>query len=111
MLKNIIVLICISLCCISCDYCTEFKYYSRKYFLDKEFSGRIDTVYSDYEDRNSPKMIVKYNRYDILGYDFEKFEIGDSIVKEKGTLKLIVYKKDVPEPIVFLPKCKGFEFE
>lgn len=110
MFKRMFVFIC-SVSMISCNYCSEFKVQSRRYFLDKNFTGIIDTVYLDSNDRNTPKMKVNKKRYDVLGYDIENLVKGDSVIKETGTLKLVLYKKGMQEPITLLPKCNGYEFE
>ena len=56
-------------------------------------------------------MKVNKKHYNVLGYDIENLVKGDSVIKESGTLKLVLYKKGMQEPVTLLPKCKGYEFE
>lgn len=95
----------------SCSYCDSFRTASRDYFLDKNFSGVIDTLYFNTKDRNTPNIIVDYKVYNVLGYDLSKITIGDSVVKVRGSLQLILYKKDVDAALVLKPRCKGVEFD
>ena len=110
-MKNYLILLLLLFGLHSCDIYTDCESAYKEYFLSKEFSGIIDSVYNDPESRNSPYVKVRGHSYNVLRYNIEFISQGDSIVKQTGTMKLILYKKDVEEPVILKPKCDGREFE
>lgn len=113
-MKKSIIIIIILVGFGSCDYCDTWKKSLNKHFLMVDFNGIVDSVYLDLKDRNTPKLKIKtiYNPFDILPYDYNRITIGDSVVKEAGTLKILLYKgADVDSPLVLKPSCNGFEFD
>lgn len=91
--------------CFNCrDYYTSFK--------EQELAVKIIKKYRDAEN-HSMQTIEYFDSKGKLIVDqvrttpglFESVEIGDSLIKEKGSLAYLVKKKDTT--LVFYPVCKG----
>lgn len=62
--------------------------------LAEDFSGRVDTMYFETQNHNiKVAMLANKYRYEIYSLWERNIEIGDSISKKKGSLKLDIYKK------------------
>ena len=84
----------------------------KKAVLPEAYSGRIDTMYIDHEDYESPILVLK-NGYKIrLNYYpdrcFYAIHTGDSIVKQKDSTWIRTYKWD-GRSFIFYPECNGRE--
>ena len=63
---------------------------------EREFRGIIIRKYRDYDNHGSGFLVLKDStKYCPLPSDiYYKVKIGDSLIKEKNNLKLIIYRKD-----------------
>jgi len=111
--KNLKMFTILFICVLSsCGFfCADFQRLYRTAYKDYTYAGVIDSLFVNTKDRNTPCIIVDFKVYDVLGYDLSKITIGDSVVKERGSLQLILYKKDVDSPLVLKPRCNGVEFD
>lgn len=67
---------------------------------DLTFNGRVDSIYNDRSNHNIVTLILRNGyRYEVYDDWVKFFEKGDSVFKEKDSLKLFIYKKN-KEPIV-----------
>lgn len=69
------------------------------------FSGNISKKFLNKKARYAGYITIGNNDFDVDHYVYEKILVNDSIVKNKGTLKHVVYRGD--EIIELYPVCDG----
>lgn len=62
---------------------------------NQEYAGVVDSRYYDTDNHNSPTLVFSNKtRVAIYGQLYSQIKIGDSIIKRKGSTKVIVLRKD-----------------
>ncbi|WP_291285720.1 hypothetical protein [Flavobacterium sp.] len=62
---------------------------------NQEYIGVVTVRYYDTDNHNSPTLVLNNNdKVVIYGQLYNQIKISDSIVKEKGSTKIFVYRKD-----------------
>jgi hypothetical protein len=81
---------------------------TKNFQLPLKYSGAISKKFIDSTDRNQPRIIINDQKYTIDNIDaFNKMEIGDTIIKDSGTLKYVV--KKYKNQFDFYPRCAGID--
>lgn len=90
-----IILLCLSIFIIACNYNSE-----KKYLREIEYKGIIDSIFEDTWNHSMFTFIVEDNKKksEVLAENWTKSweyaEIGDSIIKPADTLMIIIKKND-----------------
>ncbi len=101
MKKNIIGLIILVFCLISC------KDRVRNHIKDIQFKGIVLKIFKDKDNHNMYTFKIKTSNNsldgvaDIFPNSWEYAEIGDSIIKEKGELYITIKKKNGDNKIFY----------
>ena len=74
----------------------------KKKYVNKEYNGIINRKFEDKENHALPTLIIKEENQpkifgsfrDISGL-YEYTQVGDSIIKEKGSLKVMIIRDDI----------------
>ncbi|WP_118976937.1 hypothetical protein [Taibaiella koreensis] len=108
-MKNLLIvllLLTISSCCL--DFARAMKMIVKPY----NWEGEIVAIFRDSTDRMMPKVAFKHGDTAVI-YAYEMFgmlQLGDSVIKKKGSLKYILKRKGEPAK-EFYPKCDGVEIK
>lgn len=80
---------------------------------DLDFNGRVESVYRDKKNHNAKTVVLRNGFvYEVYAEWEPLIEIGDSLSKVKGSLDVIVYKKNKSKIVLNymkLAKSRGWE--
>jgi hypothetical protein len=107
-MKKYLIILSISLCCLSCGNCEDF---ANENFRPLQYRFRIETREKNYEEKHTRitgknkegkiEVFQEIGRKEI----YEASAIGDTLVKEKGSLSVYILKKDTT--LIFPAICNG----
>jgi hypothetical protein len=99
LIKGIIILFLI----INILGCTNCRQDRINFFKPLECFGRIDSLYTDVSRKNCSFVVVNGKEILIINNIFDKFSVGDTLIKHKGSMKFYWIKKC--DTIIFYPMC------